>query len=474
MIRVPQLRPTSSWKNLRTALATSISGCRMLASRITMEFYVRLAALDPPTVDAARCPAGRPAWRSERVGVLRKRRRSGTVEAAVAERVAAEQAPAGEEQAADGPSSRIDSAAYAEQVGSYWQRRGEGRRDQALVGADRATSSAVRNRFTWNAPARRVQQLGERAHRSAVLDPSRSTARRRPGGRRGRSRARASRRSESSQNASLRARFTRLRSTRRRPCGSPRRPSRDLIPRSSSSPRKGVEHEEAVGVRVAVAIDAVELAAAREGADGRPAALEPSLRREALAALAAPALEDRAAAARAHPRPEPVGPGPLALLRLIGPLHREPGRGRARGQGRRAVARADFRRRRVLRGACSGPHFVPAGRRLWSPPDAVAYDDARPNAGRTTSKRGPCSGAGPAKLVRTSRPSGARSSESWQPLCSRPPTASGLPARARSRGVGRRSIYRAAREDRAWVERRYIDLRGSPSTGRAARSVRSS
>ena len=68
----------------------------------------------------------------------------------------------------------------------------------------------------------------------------------------------------------------------------------------------------------AVAVDAVELAAAREA---------PSLRRhahlgsEALPAFAAAALQDRAAAAGAHPRPEAVGLGPLPLLRLVGALH---------------------------------------------------------------------------------------------------------------------------------------------------------
>ena len=48
----------------------------------------------------------------------------------------------------------------------------------------------------------------------------------------------------------------------------------------------------------------------------------PPSRSEALPAFAAAALEDRPAAARAHPRPESVGLGPLPLLRLIGALHR--------------------------------------------------------------------------------------------------------------------------------------------------------
>ena len=49
--------------------------------------------------------------------------------------------------------------------------------------------------------------------------------------------------------------------------------------------------------------------------------MQPSSGREALPAFAPASLQDRASAARAHPRPEPVGLGPLSLLRLIGALH---------------------------------------------------------------------------------------------------------------------------------------------------------
>src|ERR1700712_4655569 len=48
----------------------------------------------------------------------------------------------------------------------------------------------------------------------------------------------------------------------------------------------------------------------------------PSLRSEALAALVAPPLQHRAPSARGHAAAEPVGSGALALLRLIGALHR--------------------------------------------------------------------------------------------------------------------------------------------------------
>src|SRR5215218_163568 len=51
----------------------------------------------------------------------------------------------------------------------------------------------------------------------------------------------------------------------------------------------------------------------------RPAS--PPSRREPLATLAAPALDDLSAAARTHPRAEPVSAGALSLLGLIRPLH---------------------------------------------------------------------------------------------------------------------------------------------------------
>src|SRR5204863_3670123 len=48
---------------------------------------------------------------------------------------------------------------------------------------------------------------------------------------------------------------------------------------------------------------------------------------EPLATLRATTLERESAAARAHPRPESVGPGSLALLRLVGAFHDSRGRG---------------------------------------------------------------------------------------------------------------------------------------------------
>src|SRR4029079_13456057 len=53
----------------------------------------------------------------------------------------------------------------------------------------------------------------------------------------------------------------------------------------------------------------------------RGAVASASLWRQALPAFAAAPAEDRATPPGAHPRPEAVGLGPLALLRLVGPLH---------------------------------------------------------------------------------------------------------------------------------------------------------
>ena len=79
MIDIPQLRPALSWKNLRTPLAMSTSGCRMLASGSRVGLAVVLGGIDRPDPQRE---------------ALRDR-----VEAAVAEGVAAQQAPGGEEQA---------------------------------------------------------------------------------------------------------------------------------------------------------------------------------------------------------------------------------------------------------------------------------------------------------------------------------------------------------------------------------------
>ena len=106
---------------------------------------------------------------------------------------------------------------------------------------------------------------------------------------------------------------------------------------------EGVEDEESVATGVALAIDAVEVAAPGESAPTgiRAALRRQRLRGEPLAALLTPAPENRAAGAGTAPGPETMGPGSLALLRLIGPLHQEsPGReGRGHGSIGRALRR---------------------------------------------------------------------------------------------------------------------------------------
>ena len=126
----------------------------------------------------------------------------------------------------------------------------------------------------------------------------------------------AGRRSAMLQNASRSALLTRLRSTAPpilRLADTPSLTSRSSVVLA----REGVEDEEAGGIRRSVAVDPVELAAARE----TPASLRRHLYGQALPAFAAPALEDRPAAAGAHPCPESVGLCPLPLLRLVGALH---------------------------------------------------------------------------------------------------------------------------------------------------------
>ena len=80
MIDRPQLAPTLSWKNLRIDSKTSISGCRMFAVMGTMGSGVR----------GPRRGGGR---RTEEALLLDR------VVAAVTPRVAAQQPPAGEDQA---------------------------------------------------------------------------------------------------------------------------------------------------------------------------------------------------------------------------------------------------------------------------------------------------------------------------------------------------------------------------------------
>ena len=236
------------------------------------------------------------------------------VEAAVAEGVAAQQAPGGE----DGSPQRAEALDRLDRVGRAGRlvaaAAGPARGDPALVGADQLPAGSV-SRGTASRSTSPPAPLRCWSRRRPC--PRARAARRAPGGRRGRSRSVSGSRSAMPQNASRRARLTRLRSTAPPILRLAETPS--LTSRSSVVlAREGVEDQEAGRVRGAVAVDPVELAAAREA----PAT---SLRRhldgQALPAFAAAALEDRPAAAGAHPCPESVGLRPLPLLRLVGALH---------------------------------------------------------------------------------------------------------------------------------------------------------
>ena len=181
-------------------------------------------------------------------------------------------------------------------------------------------------------------------------------------------------------------------------------------------------------MRGAVAIDAVELGTPREAPSLRrhhsnPAG-RPSSRREAFPAFGAPPLQDRAAPARPHPRPEPVGLGPLALLRLIGALHWASQYTEAPGDR---------------------PKSFPRHLRL-------AADSAGRGAAMVA-RRCPTT-----RLHRTSTPSGRMSSDGcgW-PSPSRP-SRSGWSRCGRSAAQGT-TLYLAAPEGiQTWVERRYAPL----------------
>ncbi len=191
MIAPPQLRPALSWKNLRSELARSTSGWRMLASGITGGPHaVVLAGVD-------------------RADVEREAVRDG-VEAAVAEGIAAQEAPGGEQEAADGAEAldRLDGVGGAGRLVAAAARAGRG--NPALVGADWGEEERV-SRGT--PPARGTRQRLFDALGDARLAPSRSI--RSPiSGRATRTKScPGGRRSERPQKASRSTRLTRLRST---------------------------------------------------------------------------------------------------------------------------------------------------------------------------------------------------------------------------------------------------------------------
>ena len=130
-------------------------------------------------------------------------------------------------------------------------------------------------------------------------------------------------------NASRSSRLTGCGRRRRRPCATPTGRGAARLAGSSPSPRERVQDEVPVAVRAALAVDALELGAARQAAALGPARRRTSGRQrplarsdgESLAALGAAALERQPAGRVLHARAEPVRAGALALLGLVGPLH---------------------------------------------------------------------------------------------------------------------------------------------------------
>ena len=228
---------------------------------------------------------------------------------------------------------RLDRVVRSRSGSSGSEGRAPARSSAGRAGSGRSAAAVEQPFHDKRSSAESAEQLRQRGA-DAVLALALEQSLRRPGGRRSRSRARAGAASASSQNASRTARFTLLRVTALpilRPTERPRRaPSLRLVLATG----EGVEDQEPVAARVALAVDAVEVAAPGEPA---PAGIRAALRGqrsrgEALAALLTPAPQDGATGAGAAARPETVRPGSLALLRLIGPLHQEsPGR-EGRGQ----------------------------------------------------------------------------------------------------------------------------------------------
>ena len=301
-----------------------------------------------------------------------------------------------------GPSSRIACDRVGGAGGVVAAARGEGGRDEALVEADRGDQDGGEQPFhdkrSSSGPSRiRPAPRGRRERRPA---PRARAGPPPPGGRRSRSRVRPPARRRAPRRPPAPPASPCSASRPCRSCGRPR--GRAARHRSESSSRRGerVEDQEAVAARVALAIDAIEVAAPGEAAPARIGAAlgGQRLRGEPLAALLTPAPQDRAAGAGSAPGPEPVGPGSLALLRLIGPLHQESPSGRGEGQGSigRGLSprnRAPPGFRRVLHGDSRGEPLVEAPGRAYD--RSLAHQiRVAPAAHPRPTRGGPGSGAG--------------------------------------------------------------------------------
>ena len=233
----------------------------------------------------------------------------------------------------------------------------------------------------------------------------------------------------------------------------------------------------------ALAVDALELAAA-----GQPAALSARavghrLGGEPLAALGAAALEKRTAGAGAHARAEPVGAGALALLWLVGALH---GCARARVQDRRRDAfpafcgpppgvprpRRSFRRCTLARPRAAGARFVPLG------PSSVKTDRRAPEEGRdrpcphSQTRFGTPSAASSAGRRPISSSTSGSSRSSWRPSGT-PPSTSARPSTSAPRSPSATCRCCAARPPSASTRARRGGRRrglGAAAGGRGART----
>ena len=230
--------------------------------------------------------------------------------------------------------------------------RGKARRDRALVEADRARPRAARERSRRVLPgeAGLLEHLRAAPPRSPCSPPLARELARRPGGRRSRSRGPAgsvvgawTRRPRAAAASPGCARPP------RRPCG---RPRRRAAAASSLRAREGVDDEVAARVRAALAIDPVELGAARQAAALAARRGPPPATATASAACgpcAAAALE-HAAGRRAYA----CGHGTRACGRACASWA---GRcASSRGHGRRTASRAQARvqdRRRARGTSCS-------------------------------------------------------------------------------------------------------------------------
>ena len=179
----------------------------------------------------------------------------------------------------------------------------------------------------------------------------------------------------------------------------------------------------------------------------------PSLRGQALAALAAPALDDRPTPAGTHAGAEPVGPGSLALLRLVGALHRSVSRQYTDApSARRAAARRRTSESFLRHLRKGGSGAARAGAMVGAASEMRAL--RAPTAGDRANRRKGSPSAGTPRSTEPRQPGGRRGSRGiWrnlvrgsragcEPPCPSRPFASGSSRCAR---LGVRGQHPAAR-----------------------------